>query len=252
MQKERIFVTYTTATAPWADGPVLGHHAVLNYIDKNGNHQVIEGKPSKPIATTLEKGIAFAGEELFSDGARRADSQFGKIQAIERQATTKDLGRPFENIYEDDDLRSKWNAIRATAATINDRGYEYRPYSQNSNTFAFVALRSAGLSASGVSYDPVSKKNQFHKLQGREFTLSNPINATASTDSVDMPDYDDMRTVTDRIGNLEGLMRDGHSEYWRGPKADTLQQEYRDLVSIRTNHEKQAREANFSSFMMVP
>jgi hypothetical protein len=39
--------------------------------------------------------------------------------------------------------------------------------------------------------------------------------------------------LTDRISELQGLMVDRHSEYWSGPKADTLQQEYRDLIELR-------------------
>ncbi len=33
-----------------------------------------------------------------------------------------------------------------------------------------------------------------------------------------------------RIAEIEGLMSDTYSEYWRGPKADILQREYRDLI----------------------
>ena len=38
---EKIFLTYTNATALPYQGTVLGHHIVLNYIDSNGKHHTL-------------------------------------------------------------------------------------------------------------------------------------------------------------------------------------------------------------------
>ena len=36
-----------------------------------------------------------------------------------------------------------------------------------------------------------------------------------------------------RIAGIEALMGDRHSEYWKGPKAEAMQSEYRELVEAR-------------------
>jgi hypothetical protein len=38
---EKIFLTYTNATAVPYQGSVLGRHIVLNYIDSNGVHHTL-------------------------------------------------------------------------------------------------------------------------------------------------------------------------------------------------------------------
>jgi hypothetical protein len=42
---ERIFLTYTNATAVPYEGTELGHHVVLNYIDSDGVHHTLQGVP---------------------------------------------------------------------------------------------------------------------------------------------------------------------------------------------------------------
>lgn len=39
--------------------------------------------------------------------------------------------------------------------------------------------------------------------------------------------------LSDRIADLEKMMGDHGSDYWRGPKADAMQKEYRDLITAR-------------------
>jgi hypothetical protein len=39
--------------------------------------------------------------------------------------------------------------------------------------------------------------------------------------------------ISDEIAQIEGLMGDRASKYWKGPEAEKLQQRYRDLVSVR-------------------
>jgi hypothetical protein len=49
---EKIFLTYTNATALPYQGAVLGHHIVLNYIDSNGKHHTLQGVPEHGLITT--------------------------------------------------------------------------------------------------------------------------------------------------------------------------------------------------------
>jgi hypothetical protein len=55
---EKIFLTYTNATAVPHQGSVLGHHVVLNYVDKNGAHHMLQGVPSGGV---LGRIAALAG-----------------------------------------------------------------------------------------------------------------------------------------------------------------------------------------------
>ena len=71
---ERIFITYTNATAVPYQGTTLGHHAVLNYIDSKGNHYTLEGKPEHKFDRNAEKLAAVLREELLSNGASNTDS----------------------------------------------------------------------------------------------------------------------------------------------------------------------------------
>lgn len=61
----------------------------------------------------------------------------------------------------------------------------------------------------------------------------------------EQPDIDD-NAAADRMAELQGLMADRHSEYWNGPKADVLQQEYRDLIDLRDR--KKRREEEFFAY----
>jgi hypothetical protein len=48
----------------------------------------------------------------------------------------------------------------------------------------------------------------------------------------------DGKGVEDRIAQIEGLMGDRNSTYWKGPMADKTQKEYRDLIDARNNMRK--------------
>jgi hypothetical protein len=67
---ERIYLTYTTATAAGANGIVLGSHTVLNYIDSNGLHHTLEAQPEVKFTNSIEKAKAFIAEEIFRMGKR--------------------------------------------------------------------------------------------------------------------------------------------------------------------------------------
>jgi hypothetical protein len=78
---ERIFLTYTNATAVPYRGSVLGHHIVINYIDSNGRHHTLQGVPQHSFEHNIDKLKAFYDEELRSDGTKNTDSPFQRLQA---------------------------------------------------------------------------------------------------------------------------------------------------------------------------
>src|SRR5438445_12750976 len=71
---ERIFLTYTNATAVPYQGSTLGHHIVLNYIDSNGYHHTLQGTPEHKFEHNAGKLAAFVREEILSDSANNPDS----------------------------------------------------------------------------------------------------------------------------------------------------------------------------------
>ena len=89
---ERIFLTYTNATAVPYQGSVLGHHIVLNYIDADGNHYTLQGMPEHKFDHNATKLIAFIREEGLSDGTKNRDSPFEKILALSGTESEPALG----------------------------------------------------------------------------------------------------------------------------------------------------------------
>src|ERR1700674_5022357 len=78
---EKIFLTYTNATAVPYQGTELGHHIVLNYIDSNGAHHTLQGVPEHRFDHNIDKLGAFIREEILSDGENNTDSPFRRLQA---------------------------------------------------------------------------------------------------------------------------------------------------------------------------
>jgi hypothetical protein len=218
---EKIYLTYTNATSIPYQGSTLGHHIVLNYIDADGNHHTLQGVPKHTFEHTLEKAGAFLKEEVLSDGVNNTDSPFGRLQAdpvrIDRNIS---LNQPYTMIAEGDDLSPQWALMRGFADEVNSTGYEYRPYSQNSNSFAGGALQRAGLMGSGSkvperfneqpAFDPVSGQTSSRYVPGFETTLKHPIDTETP-----LPFPLDVRTgapaggnaAPDRRGFLDGRLR---------------------------------------------
>jgi hypothetical protein len=80
---EKIFLTYTNATAVPYEGSVLGHHIVLNYIDSNGVHHTLQGVTERRFDHNLDKLRAFSREEALSDGENNRDSPFQRRRQAE-------------------------------------------------------------------------------------------------------------------------------------------------------------------------
>jgi hypothetical protein len=55
-------------------------------------------------------------------------------------------------VAEGDDLSPRWALMRDFADEVNSTGYEYRPESQNSNSFAGGALHRAGFSGRAQNF----------------------------------------------------------------------------------------------------
>jgi hypothetical protein len=50
---EKIFLTYTNATAVPRLGTVMGHHIVVNYIDSNGEHHMLLPSCAKAMVALI-------------------------------------------------------------------------------------------------------------------------------------------------------------------------------------------------------
>lgn len=150
---ERIFITYTNAKAVPYQGTTFAHHAVLNYIDSNGNHYTLEGMPERKFNRNAEKLLAALREEVLSSGANNTDSRFQRLQAESREIKSNRAATgPRTMIAEGNDLSSAWAKMVRLGDEVNSTGYEYRPYSQNSNSFAAAALKRAGLFGPGTAF----------------------------------------------------------------------------------------------------
>ncbi|MEH2625527.1 hypothetical protein V1292_003582 [Bradyrhizobium sp. AZCC 1719] len=189
---ERIFITYTNATAIPYRGTTWAHHAVLNYIDSEGNHYTLEGVPERKFNRSIEKLLAAAGEEVFSSGADNTDSRFQRLRAESKWVRSNGtVSGPRTMIAEGDDLSSAWAKMVRFGEEVNRTGYEYRPYSQNSNSFAAAVLKHAGFFGPGtafpefsdrlLAFDPVSGKASPAFVTGFDQRLTNPINKSART-----------------------------------------------------------------------
>jgi hypothetical protein len=194
---EKFFLTYTNATAVPYQGTELGHHIVLNYIDSNGEHHTLQGVPEHRFAHNIDKLGAVIREEMLSDGANNTDSPFQRLLAepdrgLKAKTMSEDsnapLNQPHTMVAEGDDLSPRWALMRDFADEVNSTGYEYRPISQNSNSFAGGALQRAGFFGPGTEFperfdrhpvvDPVSGETKSFYVPGFEAPLTNPINTT--------------------------------------------------------------------------
>jgi hypothetical protein len=150
---ERMFMTYTNATSIPYQGTTLGHHVVLNYVDADGKHYTLQGVPEHPFQHNVDKMGAFLREEMLSDGVSNTDSPFGRLTGLTaRVSPDNSLNQPYTMIAEGDDLSPQWALMRGFADEVNSTGYEYRPISQNSNSFAAGALQRAGFLGPGNQF----------------------------------------------------------------------------------------------------
>ncbi|MBV9064276.1 MAG: hypothetical protein JO004_00725 [Methylobacteriaceae bacterium] len=189
---EKIFLTYTNATAVPYMGSSIGHHIVLHYMDSRGVHHTLQGMPEHRFEHNIAKAAAFVQEEALSDGASNRDSPFGRLKAQVAQGNGADVQEPYTPIAEDDDLSDQWDRMTRFGKDVNSIGYEYRPYSQNSNSFAAGALRRGGLFGPGTAFpelfdhqiaiDPETGRTMSVSVPGFDRHITNPLNESASDD----------------------------------------------------------------------
>jgi len=111
----------------------------------------LQGMPENRFEHNLAKLRAFAREEVGSDGSTNTDSRFGRLNARVGEASDTAFTAPYTVLAEGNDLRSQWERMRNFRDHVNSVGYEYRPYHQNSNSFAAGALRHAGVASCRVA-----------------------------------------------------------------------------------------------------
>ncbi|UXS05585.1 hypothetical protein [Agrobacterium tumefaciens] len=182
--KERIFVTYSNATASprseqlFGEKLILGHHKAINYIDKTGQRFVIEGVPEHRSSQSFGKALRFLNEELLSTGRNRSDSEFGRLQMQAPDAilpenvgnldTDPYAGLPEETIAIGEDLSQTFKGMRDAMAKHLEKNYEYRPLTQNSNSIVDEVIKDAGLPPlkqvddTGVSRSAPGSHNGLH------------------------------------------------------------------------------------------
>ncbi len=142
-------------------------HLALNYLDREGNHHVIEAFPRDRLTGFDVVAEAFKGW-LVGDYVN-SDSRFGTLVAGERPGdpTDRDLRKIF--ITQAVDLSDEWRLVREMRDIVNKYGFEYRADDHNSNTFVAEALRHAGLRRPQLARSEVP---------GYHSRLSDPIDAT--------------------------------------------------------------------------
>jgi hypothetical protein len=146
MAEERIFVSYSRV--PQDASFTVGYHKIINYIDTNGVHRIIEATPE---ITGLSVGARVAGllDTIFWSESG-LPSPFGRIVTSgEIIANPVHATYAYYDLAWGDDLSSVWRQIVDFGREVNAGNYEYRPLSQNSNTFVDEALRRAGLPPTG-------------------------------------------------------------------------------------------------------
>jgi hypothetical protein len=184
---ERIFLTYTNATAVPYQGSTIGHHIILNYVDSDGKRHTLEGKPEHKYRRNVNKVGAFIADGVRPDGFGLVDPPFGRLQSWFEPNKDRAPDPARTMIAEGDDLRSQWTRMKEFGDQVNATGYEYHPTSQNSNSFAAEALGRGGFFGPGTAFpeilddrllavDPASGETR--PLQVPAFTarLKNPIN----------------------------------------------------------------------------
>ncbi|WP_334374050.1 hypothetical protein [Bradyrhizobium sp. AZCC 1719] len=163
---------------------------MLNYIDSNGNHYALEARPERKFDRNAQKLAAFLREELLSSGENNSDSPFRRLRAESRKVESKQRHQWTTMIAEGGNLRSAWVKMVRFGDEVNSTGYEYRPYSQNSNSFAAAALKRAGFFGPGTAFPEFfdrllavdSVGGQAHPVfvPGFDQRLTNPLNKSAT------------------------------------------------------------------------
>jgi hypothetical protein len=114
------------------------------------------------------------------------------------------------------DLRAKWGAE-----------FQKR-YTAAQNYLAGSGLWNEIIEARGRDGKLIGNRTDFMEMIAQMGLAANPWGALVLPDNADPA-----KSVDDRVAELDKMMRDKGSEYWRGPKSPAIQQEYRDLIDAQ-------------------
>ena len=202
----------------------LGYHQTLNYINSNGTHFVAEAYPSETIDNTVGRLNATFLEEVWLFGETNTDSQFGAIVAESGEAKPGHFGRPEETVITGDDLSGQWEAIERAGRDIAGN-YEYRPLSQNSNTFVAHALEKAGLPPATGTADTGETFN----IPGADEGFTNRISSVS-----DVAEQLGIQSILDMFENDPDLLLDSQA-------VETLYVDFPNGMATRIYVEAQAQ-----------
>jgi hypothetical protein len=168
---ERIYVTYkpVSGTVAWAT------HLAIHYIDSNGTHYISEAYPKIP-QYGLDAASALIREEYYSN--LNDDSEYGTVVAQNTPYEDFDNNLPQEDIITGEDLSTYWNEIQTYKNYVNNYGFEYRPLSQNSNSYVGGALDFADL----PQPTGVDEEGMGHLIPGHGEGLNDPLDPYGNGD----------------------------------------------------------------------
>jgi hypothetical protein len=161
---ERIFVTYSYVM----DSPTgrRTYHMAINYTNSSGLTLVLDAGPQDQV---LHPRSDFIDQEFFSFS--QTDSPWGRLVFRAPRETVASHTLPQETIITGDNLSHYWDRMVEGSQRANELGFEYRPWSQSSNTGAVSIFDFAGLLRPvGMSDD-----GRFFYTPGSGGHLRNPI-----------------------------------------------------------------------------
>lgn len=176
---------------------------------------VVLGEADKPVAESFAK---LAHEKNWTQGQVN-DAIAWHYANLDAQRIAQDDADAVFKQEAEDALRSEW------------QGADYRRNLTAVNNL--IATWPGDLAANVLSArTPDGKK--LGDLPGfikQLASLSRELNPMATL--VPAGSADPAKAASDRIADLKKMMADRNSDYWRGPKAEQYQQEYRDLLTAQ-------------------
>jgi hypothetical protein len=221
----------------------------------------------KSILYHRADGVIVVSNAGPSHGASPRFDGWGSLQSWEEYLKTPaeiaDFDRKYPNVHTEVILRAEnlspvFDRIMDAGEEINSRARRYDPNRRNSNSAADQKLREAGAPSpqrdgSGKYRSPGSDRlispappppkdaplsdGPSASPIGGDRSQEMPTNGGRANSGAGQLRGGNQDATFDRMAEIKTLMRDRHSEYWQGPKADTLQQEYRDFVEASEKDE---------------
>jgi hypothetical protein len=182
--------------------------------------EVTVSEADKPVLDAFKK---FAHENAIEP---KVAQNLANWYFANRELELQDLHEHADQALQDRivELRTEWP------------GNEYTQNVTLGNNFIAEVMGEKGPELAGVMLADGTKLGS-HPLFVR---LAAQAARTYSAGSLDLGGGGDAAGGEARITDIEKLMRDQRSDYWRGPKAESIQQEYRDLITRRDRNKSRA------------